>query len=71
MQLEELEEALGEIIEGDFTIEVNKKGFVVIVTSLRKDEDGELVSDEDDSDEDDESIDSDVESLDALDEDDD
>lgn len=68
MNIEELEEALEEILPPGFEIETNSKGQLVIYTNLKQDDDGELVS-MDDSEED---VDPDFERLedeDDLDED--
>jgi hypothetical protein len=40
--IEELEEALDELLPGGFSIETNSRGEVVIYTGLQQDEDGEL-----------------------------
>lgn len=44
MNLEELEEALEDILPPGFEIETNSKGQIVIYTGLKQDEDGELIS---------------------------
>lgn len=48
MELSELEDALDEILPPGFHVSIDKKGQVVIFTGLTKDEDGELVSMDDD-----------------------
>lgn len=48
MNLEELEEALSEILPTGFTIETDKHGQIIICTGLCQEEDGELVDFEDD-----------------------
>lgn len=40
--IEELEEALDDILPGGFSIETNSKGEVVIYTGMQQDEDGQL-----------------------------
>lgn len=42
MNIEDLEEALDELLPGGFSIETNSKGEVIIYTGLQQDEDGEL-----------------------------
>ena len=64
MDLEALEEALSDILPVGFVIETNKKGQIIVLTNLRQDDDGELVSMDDE--EEDEDVDADFESLDAL-----
>ena len=44
MNIEELEEALDDILPGGFSIETNSKGEVIIYTGLKQDEDGELTA---------------------------
>lgn len=69
MNIEDLEEALSDILPVGFQIETNKKGQLIILTGLIQDDDGELVSmDDEDEDAD---FDPDFEPLDSLDEDDD
>jgi hypothetical protein len=70
MNLDELEEALGEILSSAFHIEVDKRGQLVILTGLRKEDDGELVDIEEDEDEDPD-FDSDFEPLEEEDSEDD
>ncbi|HEY5267564.1 MAG TPA: hypothetical protein VII94_00315 [Candidatus Saccharimonadales bacterium] len=43
MNIEDLEEALADVLPGSFSIETNKHGHIIIHTSLIQDEDGELV----------------------------
>jgi hypothetical protein len=52
MNLDELEESLAEFLPSGFQIEVNKHGQLIILTGLRKDDDGELVDFEPEEDED-------------------
>jgi translation initiation factor 6 (eIF-6) len=47
MNLEELEEALEEVLPAGFQIETDNHGQIVIYTGLRQDDDGELVSTDD------------------------
>lgn len=57
MTLEDLEEALEEVLPHGFEVDVDNNGQIVIYTGLTQDEDGELVEfegDEDDEDEDEE-----------------
>lgn len=42
MNIEDLEEALDDLLPGGFSIETNSKGEVIIYTGLKQDEDGEL-----------------------------
>lgn len=42
MNFEELEEALDDLLPPGYAIETNKSGQVIILTNLKKDEDGEL-----------------------------
>ena len=44
MNIEELEEALDDLLPGGFSIETNSKGEVIIYTGLKQDEDGELTT---------------------------
>ncbi len=69
MNLEELEEALSDILPGDFHIDTDKHGEVIIFTGLRQDDDGELVGT--DQDEEDTDFDPDFEPLEDEDEDED
>jgi hypothetical protein len=43
MNLEELEEALEEVLPNGFQIETDNHGQIIIYTGLRQDDDGELV----------------------------
>lgn len=43
MNLEDLEEALADILPAGFQIEIGKRGQLVVYTNLLQDEDGELV----------------------------
>lgn len=52
MNIEDLEEALQEILPAGFQIETGKRGELIIFTNLIQDEDGELVDFEGDEDED-------------------
>ncbi len=69
MNLDELEEALAEILPADFHIDTDKHGEVIIFTGLRQDDDGELVGT--DQDEEDADFDPDFEPLEDEDEDED
>ncbi len=72
MTLEELEEALEEILTNGFEIDVDSNGQIVIYTGLCQNEDGDLVEfegDEDDEDEDDD-FDSEFEPLEEEDDED-
>lgn len=68
MNIEELEEALADVLPGSFSIETNKHGQIIIHTSLIQDEDGELVPAES---EEDEEFDPDLDPLEDDDEEDD
>ena len=46
--IEELEEALEDILPAGFQIETDKNGRIIIFTNYRENEDGELVDIEDD-----------------------
>lgn len=46
--IEELEEALEDVLPAGFSIETDKHGRIIIVTNYRENEDGELVDVEDD-----------------------
>jgi len=48
MNIEELEEALEEILPAGFQIETDNRGQLIIYTGLRQDDDGELVDFDDD-----------------------
>lgn len=50
MLFDELEEAMEELLPVGWSITVNRKGEVVIYTNCRKDDDGELVSLEEEED---------------------
>lgn len=52
MNIEELEEALAEILPAGFQIDTNKHGQIIISTNLTQDDDGELIDFESDEDED-------------------
>jgi hypothetical protein len=43
MLIDDLEEALSEILPVGFQIETNKRGQIIILTNLRADDDGELI----------------------------
>lgn len=62
MNLEELEEALQDLLSSEFVIETDSHGEIIIRTGLREDEEGELVDHVSD-DEDDEDFDPDHEPL--------
>ena len=51
MLFDEFEEALDELLPAGWSCFVNNKGEVIIRTNCRKDDDGELVSLDDDNDE--------------------
>lgn len=70
MTLEDLEEALEEVLTNGFEIDVDSNGQIIIFTGLMQDEDGELVEFEGDDDDDEESEDSEFEPLEDDDEDD-
>lgn len=65
MTLEDLEEALEEVLPHGFEVDIDNNGQIVIYTGLTQDEDGELVEFEGDDDEEDdeEEEDSDFEPL--------
>lgn len=66
MNIEDLEEALEDILPTGFRLEADKHGQLVIFTGLRQDDDGELVefeSEEDEEDEEDPDVDPDFEPL--------
>ena len=75
MNLEDLTEALEDILPDTFKVVVDKRGQVVIMTGLKEDDDGELVDhlsedDDDEGDDDELNFDSDFTvGLDDLDED--
>lgn len=60
MNIEELEEALDELLPGGFSIETDNHGQIVVYTGLKQDDDGELLPFESEEDED---FDPDTESL--------
>ena len=60
MLLIELEEALDDILPPGFTIETNRKGEVIIRTNCRKDDEGELISLDEDFDDEEPSLDDDT-----------
>ncbi len=62
MNIEELEEALEEVLPNGFQIETDNHGQLIIYTGLRQDDDGELV-DFVDEDEEDPDFDPDFEPL--------
>jgi len=68
MNIDELEEALGEILPTRFQIGSDENGQLIIYTGLTQDDDGDLVDYEDEDDEDDD-IDPDFEPLPEDDED--
>lgn len=71
MNIEELEEALEDILPPGFQIETDNHGQIIIYTGLAQDDDGELVDFEGDEDEDeDPDFDPDVEPLDEEDDED-
>lgn len=43
MNIEELEEALDEVLPGGFQIETDNNGQIIVYTGLKQDDDGELV----------------------------
>lgn len=69
MNIEDLEEALEEILPNGYRLTTDADGQIVVHTLLREDDDGELVELEGDADEEDEDYDPDFEPL--SDEDDD
>jgi len=52
MLYDELEEALDDLLPAGYSISINRRGEVVIFTNCRKDDDGELVSMDEEIDED-------------------
>ena len=60
MNIEELEEALDEILPGGFSIETDNHGQLIVYTGLTQEEDGELVTFES---EEDEEVDPDLDPL--------
>ena len=71
MLLVELEEALEDLLPPGFVIETNRKGEVIIKTNCRKDDDGELISLDEDFDEDDDTSFNDDDTVPLEDEDED
>lgn len=69
MRVDELEEALSEILPTRFHISTDNKGQIIIYTGLSQDSDGELVDFEDEDEEEDDDFDPDFEPL--MEEDDD
>jgi hypothetical protein len=67
--IEELEEALGDILPVGFQIDTDKHGQIVVFTHLSQDDDGELVELESDEEED-LDVDPDFEPLEEEDDDD-
>lgn len=67
MNLEELEEALEEVLPNGFQIETDNHGQIIIYTGLRQDDDGELVDFE--AEEEDPDFDPDFEPLEEEDDD--
>lgn len=63
MNIEELEEALEEILPNGFHVEIAENGELIIHTGLRQDDDGELVDFDGDEDEEDPDFDPDFEPL--------
>ena len=63
LDLEELQEALEDILPSGFKIETDKNGQLVIYTGLSEDEDGGLVDFDSDEDEDDSELDSEFDPL--------
>lgn len=68
MTLEDLEEALEEVLPNGFEIDVDSNGQIIIFTGLMQDEDGDIV--EFDGDDEEEPEDSEFEPLEDDDEDD-
>lgn len=62
MTLEELEEALSDILPNGFSIEADSHGQIIVYTNLTEDEDGELIDFEGEDDEDPD-FDGDLEAL--------
>jgi len=71
MLIEELEEALSEILDSEFVIEVSKNGEVVIFTGLAVDDDGELLEFDNEDSDDDSLFDDDTEQFEDEEEDED
>lgn len=70
MTLEELEEALEEILTAGFEIETDNNGQIVIYTGLCQNEDGDLVEFDGEEDEEDDDFDPDFEPLEEEDDED-
>lgn len=72
MNIEELEEALEDVLPNGFQIETDNHGQIIIYTGLMQDDDGELIDfvADDDEDEEDEDFDPDFEPLEEEDDDD-
>lgn len=60
MNIEELEEALDEVLPAGYSIETDSHGQVIIFTGLSQDDDGELITFDSEEDED---VDPDLEPL--------
>jgi len=63
MNLDDLEEALADILPSNFSIERDKHGQLIILTGFRQDDDGELVDFRSFDDEEDDDFDPDFEPL--------
>jgi hypothetical protein len=61
MNIDELEEALAEVLPSRFQIDTDVNGQVIILTGLSQDEDGDLSKFESEDDEEDDDIDPDFE----------
>jgi hypothetical protein len=70
MTLEDLEEALEEILPNGFEIDIDSNGQIIIHTGLTQDEDGDLVEFKGDEDEEDPDYDPDFQPLEEEDDDD-
>ena len=70
MNLDDLEEALAEILPSGFQIETDNHGQIVIYTGLTRDDDGDLVDFEGEEDDEDPDFDPDFEPIEEEDEDD-
>ena len=68
MNIDELEEALSEVLPVGFQIETNSRGQVVVYTGLRQDDDGELLEIDSDDDEEDLDLDTSDDDFESLDE---
>lgn len=69
--LEDLEEALEELLPNGFEIDVDNNGQIIIYTGLAQDEDGDLIEYEGDEDEDEEDSDEEDPDFEQLDEEED